>query len=341
MCQSSVWCTREGDRADGKTRALNQADAAIVVAGEALVELVLEPSGRTRSRLGGGGFNAARTLGRLGLRPLFIARLATDRYGLALRAALRDSGVRLDGIVASDDPTTFARVEMATNGTAGYRFYLDGTALAGLRVRDARSLMPADVAVLHVGGLGLVVDPHAEAVASLVRETGPETIVALDLNCHPDAIRDPLGYRARLVGILRRADVVKASEADLGYLEPDRLPFQAARRLLEAGPSVVLLTQGPQGATVLTAEGEARIRPTQARVIDRIGAGDAFGAAWLAAWLSDGRGRGELGSLAAATEAARFASRVAALTCERAGADPPNAVRVGAEWCLAPARSGV
>jgi fructokinase len=335
-----VWRTPEGGRAEGNTRAVNGADPAIVVAGDALIELVLEPDGRTRSRPGGGAVNAARTLGRLGLRPLLIARLASDCYGHALRAALRDSGVRLDGIVASDDPTTFARVEMGTDGTAGYRFYLEGTASPGLREREARALMPADAAALHVGGLGLVVDPQAGAVASLVHEAGPATIVALDLTCRPDAVRDPAGFRARLAGILRRADVLKASEADLACLEPDRLPIDAARRLLAYGPSVVLLTQGPQGATVFTAEGEARILPARARVVDRVGAGDAFGAAWLAGWLSDGRGRRELGSLEAANEAARFAAKVAALTCERVGADPPNAVRVGAEWCLAPARAG-
>ncbi len=73
---------------------------AIVVAGDALVDFVLEPGGGTTPHLGGGSFNAARTLGRLGLRPVFIARLSTDRYGRALRLALEESGVRLDGIVA-------------------------------------------------------------------------------------------------------------------------------------------------------------------------------------------------------------------------------------------------
>ncbi|HEY6399544.1 MAG TPA: PfkB family carbohydrate kinase, partial [Solirubrobacteraceae bacterium] len=132
------------------------------------------------------------------------------------------------------------------------------------------------------------------------------------------------------------ADVVKASEYDLGYLEPDRPPIDTARALLELGPSVVLLTQGGEGATVLTAHGQAVVPAAHAHVIDTIGAGDAFGAAWLAAWLSDGLGRADLGRLEAVTEAARFASVVAGLTCERAGAEPPTAARVGAEWCFGP-----
>jgi fructokinase len=87
---------------------------------------------------------------------------------------------------------------------------------------------------------------------------------------------------------------------------------------------------------VLTRSGLAVFTAAQARVIDTIGAGHAFGAAWLAAWLSDGLGRADLGNLEAATQAAKFASAVAGLTCERAGAEPPSAAKVGAEWCFAP-----
>src|ERR1700760_1069341 len=101
--------------------------AVIVVAGEALVDLVLEPDGQAATHLGGGAFNAARTLGRLGLRPLFVGRLSRDSYGRMLRRGLEASGVRLDGVVETGDPTTFARVEVDGHGAATYRFYIDGT----------------------------------------------------------------------------------------------------------------------------------------------------------------------------------------------------------------------
>jgi fructokinase len=310
-------------------------DKVIAVAGEALVDLVLEPGGRATSHLGGGPFNAARTLGRLGLRPLFIGRLGCDAHGRALRDELRASGVRLDGIVTTDDPTTFARVDVDGAGDARYRFYIDGTSAPGLLPHEAHAAMRADAVALYVGGLGLVFEPQARAIASLVREAGDRTLVLLDPNCRPRAIRDPRAYRARLREVMRRCDVVKASEADLTYLAPGRVPLDTARSLLELGPSVVLVTHGRDGATVLTASGLAAVRPTRTDVIDTIGAGDAFGAAWLAAWLSDGLGRAELGNLEAATHAAQFASTVAALTCKRAGAEPPSAAKVGPEWCFA------
>ncbi len=169
-----------------------------------------------------------------------------------------------------------------------------------------------------------------------MREAGPETLVLLDPNCRPAAIRDPSAYRGRLHDVIRRADVVKASEPDLAYLEPGSRPIDTARAWLGLGPAVVLLTHGRDGATVLTAEGETLVPATRAAVVDTIGAGDAFGAAWLASWLYLGLGRPDLGRLDMATEATRFASVIAARTCERAGAEPPSAARLDAEWCLAP-----
>jgi fructokinase len=310
--------------------------AMIAVAGEALVDFVLEPNGRATPHLGGGSFNAARTLGRLGLRPLFVGRLSRDRYGELLRRGLDESGVRLDGVVDTDDPTTFARVEIDHHGAASYRFYVGGTSVPGLSSADARAAMPAAAAAIHVGGLGLVFEPQAGTIAGLVADSAPSALIFLDPNCRPVAVPDATVYRRRLNAVLSRADVVKVSEDDLDYLEPDLRPLDGARALLAAGPSLVLLTRGDRGSVVLSAGSEAIIDPVGAQVVDTIGAGDAFGAAWLGAWVAEGLSRDDLGEFEAAVRAARFAAVIAARTCERAGAEPPRAAKVGAEWCLAP-----
>ena len=250
---------------------------------------MLEPGGGTTAHLGGGSFNAARTLGRLGMRPVFIGRLSSDRYGHALRTALEESGVKLDGIVTTDDPTTFARVEIDGYGTASYRFYIEGTSTAGLLPEEARSAMPARPAALHVGGLGMAVEPQASAIAALVRDASPETLVLVDPNCRAQSVRARTDYCDRLRDLLRLADVVKASEEDLAYLDPDRTPHQTARGSARATVRrLVLLTNGSRSTTVLTARREAFVEAPCVEVIDTIGAGDAFGAAWLGGWVADG-----------------------------------------------------
>lgn len=306
----------------------------IAVAGEAMVDFVLEQDGTATPRLGGGSFNAARTLGRLGLRPVFIGRLSSDRYGIALRASLREAGVDVDGAIGSDAPTTFARVEIDGYGTASARCYIDGTSTAGLLPDEARVAMPAHARALHVDGLGLAAEPQGTAIVSLVREAGSETLVLVDPNCHARSVRAEASFRRRLLEVMALADVVKVSEDDLAHLDPDRTPYQTACALLARGPAVVLLTNGSLGAKVLAARREALVAAPRAEVIDTAGAGDAFGAAWLASWVADGLGRADLGDFDTVVRAAEFAAVVAARTCERAGPEPPRGAKVDAEWCL-------
>ena len=142
------------------------------------------------------------------------------------------------GSSPTDDPTTFARVEIDGYGAANYRFYVEGTSSAGLRAEEARAAMPPRPAGLHVGGLGLAVEPQARAMTSLAREAGPETLVLVDPNCRAETVRARDIYRERLRELLRVADVVKASEEDLAYLDPDRTPLSDRARSARAGAFV-------------------------------------------------------------------------------------------------------
>ena len=301
----------------------------ILVAGEALVDLVLGDDGGVAAHLGGGPFNCARALGRLEQPVAYLGRISSDRFGTRLRDQLEADGVSLDAVVATDDPTTLALAELDPGGAAAYRFYAAGTSAAGLEVAAALAALPDGVAMVHAGTLGLVFEPTADAVEAVLERLAGSALAMLDLNCRPAAIEDPEGYRARIARLLPRCHVIKASDADLEWLEPGRAALDSARGLLARGPALVLLTRGAQGATVVGPAGEAEVAAPAVEVVDTIGAGDAFGAAFLAWWRREGLGAADLGRDDAAVEATRFACRVAARTCERAGASPPRLSELG------------
>lgn len=314
-----------GDRAVHPTGGAGRGP--IVVGGEALVDLVPDADGRLVPHLGGGPFNVARTVARLGGPAAYLGPLSTDRFGVALRNALAADGVALSEAPETDAPTTLALAELDADGAAQYRFYFDGTSAPGLT--DAT--LPDDTAALCVGTLGLVLEPTARTLELLVARAPAETLVLLDPNVRPTTIADEDTYRARLDRVLARADVVKASDADLAWLLPGAAPADAMRRLLaragaETSPAPVgLVTLGGDGALVVTLTDTVAVPAPPIDVVDTIGAGDAFAGGFLAWWHAHELTRTDLHDRPdAVLDATRFAVRVAALTCGRAGADPPH-----------------
>ncbi len=199
----------------------------IAVAGEALIDLVTGSDGAAQAHPGGGPYNTARTLARLGLPVTFLGGLGGDRFGRLLRGQLADEGVTLGLPEPSRLPTTLAVVGVDSEGVADYSFYLDGTAAADVTaaaLRDALEAIaaqPGGLSAFHVGTLGLLMEPVGTAVERLVLEGVPGgALLLLDPNCRPGAAPDEQAYRARIAAIGGRADVIKASTEDLAYLYP-------------------------------------------------------------------------------------------------------------------------
>ncbi|HEX5620166.1 MAG TPA: carbohydrate kinase [Solirubrobacteraceae bacterium] len=296
----------------------------IVVAGEALYDLVLQgPTDDLRGHPGGAAFNAARTVGRLEQPIAYLGRVSNDTFGLRLQRMLADDGVQLDSLVRTEDPTTLALAEVDHEGVARYRFYERGTAVPGLTPEVAIEALPERVDILHVGTLAITLEPVASALEAVVEHVADNALIAVDPNIRPTVIDDEDGYRARLARILSRSHVVKVSEEDLEWLDGDQPPVEAVRGLLAQGPTLGLLTRGPNGALVVTRTAEVAVPAPRAKVVDTIGAGDAFGGGFLAWWSERGLTRDDLGTIDLAVEATTFACLVAARTCSRPGAEPP------------------
>lgn len=185
----------------------------------------------------------------------------------------------------------------------------------------ALQTLPQAVGALHVGSLGLLLEPMATAAEALMKSVSGRAPVVLDPNVRPSMINDLDGFRARLVRLLGSTDIVKVSDADLESLAPGIPPLEAARAMLSHGPRLVLLTLGSRGAVAVHPSGSITVGSPEVTVIDTMGAGDTFSGAWLARWLELG---GSLDARDAIREATDFACRAASWSCTRSGAAPPT-----------------
>jgi fructokinase len=295
-----------------------------MVCGEALIDILPAEDGTQRATPGGGPFNAARALARLDIPTQFLGRLSEDAYGQMLADLLVADGADLSPTSFGPEPSTMAIASVDAGGLAVYRFVSEGTSAPNLTPAMLPEKLAPEVKALHVGTLGLVLEPMAATLLGLIeRESGPR-LVMLDPNIRPGLLSDAGGFRRRLDRVIAQTTVVKASNADLTWLYPELDYEAAAGRFLDVGVDLVLVTLGARGAVAITNDLRVGVEAPAVNVVDTIGAGDAFGAAFLA-WLEDHNAvssRLRLGAeeLQAALE---FSCLVASLTCTRPGAEPP------------------
>jgi fructokinase len=312
----------------------------ITVCGEVVVDLVPQSDGDYRAFPGGSPANVAVALARLGQPTSLLARLGPDMLARRVRDHLSTNGVGLEAVVDAAEPATLAVVALDAQGRATYDFWLRGA--ADWQWTDAE-LAPhpgADCAALHTGSLASWTGPGDRAIAAMLRRTRQQDACTLsfDPNVRPDLLGDPEVARPVVESLVATAHVVKASDEDLAWLWPGRDATDVAREWAATGPGLVVVTLGAEGALAVRPGDDEVVRraaPTVA-VVDTVGAGDTF----TAGLLHGLAGLGALGAsplvrlatLSAADLAGvvDLACRAAALTCTRAGCDPPSAAELAA-----------
>jgi fructokinase len=308
----------------------------IVVAGEALIDLIPvrgEPR-RFDARPGGAPFNVAVGLARLGQQTRFLGRIGADAFGRLLTERLAEAGVDLSMAVPASQATTLGVTTLDDAGKAEFSFYANGTADWQWTESEVPREVPDGARALYAGGLALRLLPGAMVLEAFLRQARRQgrALIFFDPN-----VRGGLGFmadaeRSRVERQLDLAHVVKASDDDIALLYPGREYREIAAEWQRRTAGIVIVTLGPKGAYAIDSAGfEIMIPPVDAEVVDTVGAGDSFAAATL---------DGLLGAIPPGTDPVAGLRRIgtdtirwllerasvsAAYTCERAGAESPDA----------------
>lgn len=292
----------------------------VLAVGEALVDIVHSADGTVTEHPGGSVANVAVALARLG-QPVDLATwIGADEHGARIADWLRSSGVRLTPGSDSAARTPSALATVDDTGSATYEFDLEwhlpgGTAAAG------------GALAVHTGSIAAVLEPAMRELVTSMRAT---STLSYDPNVRPAVMGPRDDVRAIVEAYVALADVVKVSDEDLAWLEPDTSPEAVAQRWLTCGPALVVLTRGAVGALAWCAAGEHVQPAASVDVVDTVGAGDAFTGALL--WslananLLGAAARDRLRAITP-VELGRHvltATCAAELTVQRAGSDPPS-----------------
>jgi len=212
-------------------------------------------------------------------------------------------------------------------GEPQYAFYDQGTASRNWRYRSG-SIPFEEIEAIHIGSTTLIDEAGAAQALAMVKEARGSTTISFDPNCRPNLVSDKAKYVARMAEFAAAADIIRMSDVDFDYLYGGDDYAGRAKSMMAAGASLVVVTRGGRGVQAWHREaGAVAAEAATVTVVDTIGAGDSFQAALLYALHALGRiGRDALKGTNAGElhRALSFASISAAITCGRAGADPPR-----------------
>ncbi|HEY1840813.1 MAG TPA: carbohydrate kinase [Mycobacterium sp.] len=293
-----------------------------LVIGESLIDIVQDGQHVTCEHVGGSPLNVAVGLARLGRDVDFLTHIGNDPHGRRITEYVNASGAQIVSGSQSAEQTPTARLNVDENGSAKYEFDLDW------RLSGTPAVAPP--LVVHTGSIAAVQDPGCLAVAALVDAYRVSATISFDPNVRPSLIADRELARTRIERLVERSDIVKVSEEDLHWIDPDRRPEEIAQTWQSLGPAIVAVTMADQGAEAVCTAGAVRVPARSARIVDTVGAGDAFMVGLLdALWGQNLLGAQQRAVLAgidleALTAALEAGSAAAAVTVGRAGADLPD-----------------
>ena len=281
---------------------------------------------------GGSPFNLAVGIRRLGAPVALCAGISNDQLGVRLLAFLEHEKVNSRFIIRSAQPTPISLAQTDENGLPHYAFYGTGAADTGLRRAD----LPKDLSAIsgiHFGSYATVVPPIADTLAQLAADA-VDKFLAYDPNVRLAIQPDRAVWRARFNAYAQTADYIKLSADDFNMLFAGESPDAMAEKwLAHARLQLVILTDEWRAIRAWHKNGW-RLKVTPAapeKMADSVGAGDSFQAAML--FQLDARDkRRQLAEMdeAALREKINFASRCAAHTCARRGANMPRRGEVAA-----------
>jgi len=286
-----------------------------LVVGEALVDVTRRADGSVAEHPGGSPLNVAVAMSRLGVDTTLASQVGDDRFGALVRAHLSASGVTLVD-TGPPGPTASATATLDADGAASYEFDIGWD--------PAELPESSEFDLVHVGSIGAWMAPGSTAVADLARDAaGRRQALSFDPNVRLSLSQGRDALRQQVLDIAGHSRFLKLSDEDAAALGAGADPEEVLLELADMGPALLALTRGGQATVLRSGEHRVEVVAPRVTVVDTIGAGDSWMGALLTALLERDWADRESFPADDLRVVGEFAAAAAAITCSRAGADPP------------------
>ena len=300
----------------------------VVALGELLIDfaaLSTDGSGYPilAAKPGGAPANFLAAVNACGKKTALLGKVGDDPFGHLLLGTLRRAGIETRGVVL--DPavfTTLAFVTLDERGERSFSFARKPGADTRLSWEEVDTSLIDQTKAFHFGTLSLTDEPARTATQkSIAYAKARGKLICCDPNLREPLWSDGSSAREQMLWSLHQADVVKISDNEADFLWSCGPEKGADKLLKEYGVSLAMVTLGPEGCLMKTADAVFRAPGPKVHPVDTTGAGDIFGGSALARLLELNK------PIAALTEddlayIGRYAVTAASLSTERPGGIP-------------------
>jgi 2-dehydro-3-deoxygluconokinase len=266
----------------------------VVTLGETMVLLLAEQAGPMREastfrrHIAGAESNVAVGLSRLGHSTGWFSRVGDDEFGRAVVFRIRGEGVDTSRVIRDPGaPTGVVIRERREVGPIDQVYYRRGSAASRLSPDDLDASYIRAAKFLHLTGITPALSDSCRkavfAAAEIARGDGVQ--VVLDPNFR-SRLWSGDDFRRVVRDLAARCDILLPGSQEAELLTGESDAELAARNLQHAGPNTVVVKLGATGALAVTQDQIFRVPAVPLeRIIDPVGAGDAFAAGFLSSLL--------------------------------------------------------
>ncbi|MHA2131957.1 MAG: carbohydrate kinase family protein, partial [Promethearchaeota archaeon] len=257
----------------------------VIAIGELLIDLIADIPGKplevqsTFNRFAGGApANFAVGIQHLGLSSGIITKVGDDFFGHFLIQTLKEENVDISQVKTTNKyKTALAFVGLDENKSPSFSFYRSPCADIMLMPEEISEEYIKSAKLLMCGTVSMADEPARSAIFKGIEYAKKHgLLIACDPNLRDDLwhFKDP---REHIFRVLKDTDIFLPSISEAEFITGKK-GEKAYESLLDLGPSIIGITHGAEGSSILTKEGSFSAPSYNVNVVDATGAGDAYAA---------------------------------------------------------------
>ncbi|MFD4113031.1 sugar kinase [Streptomyces niveus] len=262
----------------------------VVCIGETMAALAPDPvapldtAELLRLDVAGAESNVAMYLADHGVPAHWVSALGDDPFGRRVRERIAASGVDVSGVRTDSARPTGLLVKNPGTDSTGVHYYRTGSAASALGPPALDDPAVRDAALVHLTGITPALSASCRALVDRALRPERPYAVSFDVNHRPALWRDELAAEV-LLPLAARADLVLVGLDEAQALWGPALTSADAVRALLPQPRVLVVKDGARAATAYVGPDTYTVPAPKVRVVEPVGAGDAFAGGFLAGLL--------------------------------------------------------